>query len=300
MKNICLFVVAFLAGLGVRGQKSKWHDLEGYFQSPNNTEMVAHFTARDSMLVAKLLWNNGELHLMPDSGMAFFSKEQEDGGAVRIRFMRDASGAVNQVRVMDREVWNRVANYRPLVKNEILHTPEQLKAFTGLYRLKEDTSQYLELAVENNSLTIHQRWDDGALKGWVPESELLFFWRDRPGMTLSFSRNAAGQVVQFVAFGRDTWVRPGEGNIDRSRFKSYEGKFRLKEDPDNEVRLIATDTGMVVKQLWDGKEMRFEPVTNTYFYNAPLRMELHIVPDGDTHQVKGILLMRNYFDKVGP
>ena len=288
------------AAMTASAQGSKWRAFEGYFQNPGNKEQVVRFTAGDSVLVARLLWNNGEIHLIPDTGTAFVSKEQEDGGPIHIHFIRDASGAVNQVRVMDKEIWTRAVNYKPVVRNEMAHSPQQLQVFTGLYQFTQDTTSYVLLSVENNSLTIHQQWDGGSISGFVPESELNFFNKERPALTLNFSRDGSGQIARFIAFGRDTWVRTGKPTFDPVLFKSYEGRYQSKDDPDNEVQLVATDTGIVVRQLWDRKEIRMGALTNSYFYNEPRRLSLHIVTDGTSKKVKAILLMGEYFNKVEP
>ncbi|HEV9038000.1 MAG TPA: hypothetical protein VGQ51_15300 [Puia sp.] len=84
-----------------------------------------------------------------------------------------------------------------------------------------------------------------------------------------------------------------------ARYKSYEGEYRSRDDSDDMVRLIAADTGIVMKQLWDRKELRFYSVTDTYFYNAELRYALYILKD-ESGKAKSILLGRARFEKVGP
>jgi len=80
----------------------------------------------------------------------------------------------------------------------------------------------------------------------------------------------------------------------------YEGKYQSKDDPDNEIQLIAADTGLVVRQLWDKKEFALEPVTNSYFYNQQRSYPLHIITDEKGH-VEGVLLLGSeFFKKVNP
>lgn len=88
--------------------------------------------------------------------------------------------------------------------------------------------------------------------------------------------------------------------IPPARYKAYEGQYRSRDDTDNQVRLIAVDTDIVMRQLWDGKELRFYPVNDTYFYNAQWRYALYILR-GDSGRVKSILLPgRQHFERVGP
>jgi hypothetical protein len=298
MKNILLSLVFAAFAFSGFGQQQKWHELEGYFQSPSNKEMVVRFTARDSMLVAKAFWNNVEIHLLPDTGLSFVSKEAEDGNPIRIRFLRDASGAVNQINVANNDVWTRVTNYTPQTKTEMAHTPDQLRKFIGLYQLKEDTTNYVRIGVDSNTLTIHQQWDGEVVDNFAPESALSFFKKERPNFTLSFSTDQQGQVTQFVAFGRDTWIRTGQLKISPAGFKAFEGKYRSKDDPDNEVRLTATDTGLLVKQLWDSKEVAVRPYTHSYFYNEQRKYALHIVTDSQGKVIGILLLGRELFNKI--
>jgi len=238
MKNILFLLVIGLSAYSAFGQRQKWHDLEGYFQSPDNKEMVARFTARDSILVANLLWNNAEIHLMPDTGLSFISKETEDGKPIHIRFLRDATGKVSQVSVANSGMWTRLLNYTPHIKKEMTHTPDQLQKFIGLYQLQEDTTGYIRLGVDSNTLSIHQLWDGNVVNNFVPESALSFFKVEQPTFVLNFSLDKDGQVTRFVAFGKDTWIRMGAQNIKPARFKLYEGKYQSKDDPDNEIQLI--------------------------------------------------------------
>src|SRR5579863_638534 len=49
--------------------------VEGIFQDPGNTDRNIKFTARENVLVAKLLWNNAEIPFIPESSLAYVSKD---------------------------------------------------------------------------------------------------------------------------------------------------------------------------------------------------------------------------------
>jgi hypothetical protein len=298
MKKILLFLLWCVSTLFAVGQEKKWHELEGYFQNPRNKEMTVRFTATDSLLLAKALWNNADIHLVPDTGLAFISKEQDDGNPIRIRFLRDASGKVNQVMVAGNDVWTRVIDYKAVVKQEMAHTPDQLQRFVGLYQGKDDTTNFIRLGVDSNTLTIHQMWDGNVVDNFAPESAMNFFKKERPVITLIFSADQKGEITQFIAFGRDVWIKRNNPEIIPVRFKSYEGIYRSKTDPDNELQLIASGSSIIVRQLWDKKEIRVEPLTNSYFYNEQKAFPLHIITDGQG-QVKSILIVGlDRFDRV--
>jgi hypothetical protein len=190
-----------------------------------------------------------------------------------------------------------VANYKPVVKKEIAHTPDQLRPFEGLYQFKNDPNRFLQFTVKGNVLVLKQLWDGNEIF-FSPESELNFFAKAIPSFTLQFTKGASGTISQVLAFKRDVWVKTEAPRLAGSQLKAYEGKYQSKDDGDNMIRLIAKDSGLVIKQLWDGKEIRVEPRTNTYFYNVaqsyPLQIELD--QDGNVSQV--ILLMTIVFYRV--
>lgn len=295
MKNILLFLTLLPSFLSSSGQVKKWHDLEGYF---HHGEMYVKFTAQDTMLVANAIWNGAVIHLLPDTGLAFVSKETDDGDHIRIDFLRNPSGAVDQFRLAGKEVWERAKDYKPVVKQEMAHTPEQLQKFAGLYHYREDTGQYVQLAVENNSLTIHQLWDGGSIAPFVPESETLFFLKDRPNATLSFSHGGSGEITQFVAFGRDTWLRAATTLPSAVQLKGFEGKFRSVDDSDNLVQLISDGSDIIVRELWNKKEIRLQALTPTFFNDEKYSFPLHVILDNG-HVSSIILLGNERFIKVG-
>jgi hypothetical protein len=292
MKNVALLIALLPPFLSSLGQDKKWHDLEGVFQSPVNKEMYVRFTARDSLLVANLLWNNTEIHLLPDTGLAFVSREKDDGEPIHIHFLRDPSGAVNHVNVSNDGVWIRTTKYKPNIRTEIAHTPGQLQKYIGFYQAKEDTSRYLQLIVDSNTLTIVQNWDGNKIDNFVPDSGWTFFKKERPNMTLQFSRDQQGRVTQFLAFGRDIWIEVATTTPSAAILKTYEGKFRSADDPDNEVQLIAAGKELVVRELWNKKEIRVQPITNTYFNSSDLSFPIQLIM-GDNGKVKQFILLGN-------
>jgi hypothetical protein len=206
--------------------------------------------------------------------------------------LRDPSGAINQVNVSNNGVWIRTTKYKPNTRSEIAHTPAQLATYIGFYQAKEDTSRYLQLIVDSNTLTIVQHWDGNKIDNFVPDSGWTFFKKERPNMTLRFSRDQQGRVTQFLAFGRDIWIKAATTTPSPALLKTYEGKFRSADDPDNEVQLIAAGKELVVQELWNKKEIRVQPITNTYFNSGDLSFPLQLIM-GDNGKVKQLVLLGN-------
>jgi hypothetical protein len=248
-------------------------------------------------LNAKLLWNNGEMHLIPESDLTYVSKESGDEGPIHLTFYRDSSGTVNKLEVGNNGTWNKVNDYKPVVKKEMQHTPVQLVRFEGLYQAKDDNSQLLQFSVKDNKLVLKQMWD-GTEIPFVPETELGFFTRQTPLFSLDFSKDKDGKITQVLAFKRDVWIKTPKLVITDALLKTYEGRYRSKDDPDNEIRIIATDSNLVVRQLWDKKEFVRQPLTATYFSTQDRSFPLVIVKDQDGKVSQVVLLTGNVFNKV--
>jgi hypothetical protein len=270
---------------------------EGYFQSSQNKDNVVQFSAVENGLFARLLWNNGEVHLTPESATGFVSKEAGEGGPIHIIFHKDSTGMVNQVNVADNGVWNRIKDYKPVVKKEMEHTPAQLAQFQGLYQLQGNDSRFLQFSEKENKLVLKQMWDGNEIR-FLPESELVFFSREIPQFTLDFSKDNNGNITQVLAFKHDVWVKAKKRVLTPAILATYQGKYQSEADPDNQIRIIARDSNLVIKQLWDGKETVVAPLTDTYFYNSAQSYPLQIVkgPDGKPSQV--VLMESNVFKKV--
>jgi hypothetical protein len=273
---------------------------EGYFQSSQNKDNVVQFSAVENGLLAKLLWNNGEAHLVPESATGFVSKEAGERGPLHIVFHKDSTGFVNQVNVTDNGVWNRIKDYKPVVKKEMEHTPAQLVRFQGLYQLQGGDSKFpkfIQFSARENKLVLKQTWDGNEIM-FLPESELTFFSREIPQFSLDFSKDNQGNITQVLAFKHDVWIRAKKPALTPAILATYQGKYQSENDPDNQIRIIARDSNLVIKQLWDGKETVVMPLGDTYFNNAALNLPLLIVrgPDGKPSQV--ILMESNVFNKL--
>ena len=281
----------------VKLSAEQWKAVEGIFQSSGNKEMYVQFTVNENALLAKLLWNNNEIHLLPESPLAFTSKEAGDEGPIHITFSKDSTGAVDQVNVANNGVWNRTKDYKPVVKKEMEHAPGQLKGFEGLYQLQNEKDRFIQFTVKENKLVLKQQWD-GDEVSFVPETALDFFSKEIPLFTLAFTKDNAGNITQVLAFKRDLWVKVNKPLPTAAQLRPYEGKYQLNDDPDNYIQITAKDDHLIVKQLWDGKEIVFEPKTETFFYNKEQSLPLLIIKD-DSGAVKQVKLLGNdLFTKV--
>jgi hypothetical protein len=270
---------------------------EGFFQSPQNKDLVVQFSAVENGLFAQLLWNNSEIRLTPESAMGFVSKGAGENGPIHIVFRRDPTGVINQVDVANNGTWTRIKDYKPVVKKEMDHTPAQLMRFRGLYQLQGDNSRYLQFSVKDNNLVLKQLWDGNEIS-FLPESELSFFSKQIPQFSLDFSKDKDGIITQVVAFKRDVWIKTNKPALTPAILKTYEGKYLSQDDPDNEISITATDSNLVVRQLWDKKDRVLEPLTTIYFNNTDRSFPLVVVKDDQGNVIQVVLMTGNIFKKL--
>jgi hypothetical protein len=271
--------------------------VEGIFQDPGNTDRYVQFTARENVLVARLLWNSAEIPFIPESSLAYVSKDMVEDQLLHIVFKKDSSGAVNEVKMADIGVWVRAKNYKPVAKKEMEHTPDQLKPFEGLYQLQNQDDRFIQFMVKGNNLVLRQHWDGNEIS-FVPETSLDFFSKEVPLFPLSFSKDKDGNIAQVLAFKKDLWIKIKKVSLTSEQLKLYEGKFQSKDDPDNLIQLSARNNQLIVKQLWDGKEITLEPQTETYFYNDAQSYPLQGVKDKDGNITQVWVLGIEEFNKV--
>jgi hypothetical protein len=270
---------------------TQWKAVEGYFQSPTNKDLCLRTTAYDTVLLVKYLWTNNEDTLYPESELAFSNRELGDK-ASRLAFSKDSSGLVNRVLNVG-ETWNRVIEYKPVGKKEMPHTPAQLKPFEGVYHFENDTNALVQFMVKGNDLVLK----DNQETHFVPGSELSFYKPDNIWFTIDFSKDASGKVIQAEIIKRTVLIKNPKPSITVAQLRSYEGKYRSKNDPDNIIQLIVKGRQLIIKQLWNGKEIVMRPLADLYFYNASESLSLQFVRDSDGAVRQAWLFDKIEFDK---
>jgi len=291
------FVLSFILFVSTSLNAQQWQAITGYYQSANNKEQYVQFFVRENQLVAKLLWNNAELHFIPESELVFNSKEAEEGGPIHIVFHKDSSGSADQVDVAKIGIWKRVKDYKPIGHKEMAHTPEQIKPFEGLYKLQNREDRFIQFVERDNRLILKQSWA-GDEVFFLPESELNFYSPVIPAFVLDFTKEKDGSISRVLAFKHDVWIRVSKIELSQAVLKKYEGKYRSKDDPDNQVEIRAGNNSIIVKQLWDGKEIVVVPWSETYFYNEGQSYSLQIVKDKDGNLQGVQVLDTNFFERM--
>jgi hypothetical protein len=315
----CIFIMAACMGVGpfcllparaqetpptraanptIRLAPDRLKTYEGYFQFSQSKDQVIQFQVIGDTLVAKLLWNGMSLHIVPESDSVFHNVELVEGRTIPIKFIRNKVGPYIQMYLIDQNTpWNRIYDYKPLVRTEIAHTPEQLKIFEGLYRGREN-EDYIGITERQNKLVLHPFWGGDDVE-FLPDSPLHFFNKEQLLFTLQFIKGPDDSITRVIAFGRDIWDKARALSLTPLQVKGFEGKYRLKEDPDDIIQMTASGLNLTIKQLWDGKETVVSPRTDVFFYNEKLGYLVTFKKD-DSGAVTGVFLLggRDYFEKV--
>ena len=179
---------------------------EGYYQFQNDKDLYLQITAKGNGLVLKQLWDGEEIPFTQKSELEFICEEK----SFPLKFSKDKDGNINQILAFDKDLWNKVKDYKPVIKKEIRLSPQQLKAFEGKYRFQFEKGKdaFIEITAKGNGLVLKQGWD-GEEISFVPESNLEFFCKEKP-FPLKFTRDKNGEITQLLAFNKDLWEKVKE------------------------------------------------------------------------------------------
>ena len=182
----------------------KLKKFEGFYRFQNDKNVYLQISSKEDRLVLKQLWDGKELVFEQDSALDFYCKEQ----SFPLKF-KDSAGSIIQVIAFNRDVWDKVKNYKPLEIREVQLTPQQLKLLEGKYQMKGgDEDVFLQINTVGNKLFLKQLWD-GQEIAFVPQSPLDFYCKERM-FPLKFSKGEDGIVTQVLAFNKDVWLKVKE------------------------------------------------------------------------------------------
>jgi hypothetical protein len=270
---------------------------EGYFSASNNQDQVIQTKVLDNALVFKALWTNAEIRTVPLSDTTFYSEQGIEGHPITVTFSKDAQGVYRKFGLGVYGTWNREKNYKPLVRKEIAHTPGQLKPFEGLYESDTNNGMAIQITEKDNKLVLKQYWDANEIT-FLPDSAMHFFCREQLLFTLLFSKDSTGEITRMIAFGSVQWNRAKPPRFNSLELKAFEGKYQLKEDKDDIIQIAVNGPNLVVKQLWDGKEIEAEPRSESFFYCPSQSYSLNFTKGPDGNVVQVLVLNTDLFEKI--
>jgi hypothetical protein len=163
----------------------------------------------------------------------------------------------------------------PIKQQNAIMADTPLKAFEGIYQLKENEYMSYQIYVDKDKLVAKMTNGKTEL-ALTRKSDLSFEVTDADGdetSTIVFSKNQAGEITQAILAGSQYFIRVKsvppivEVKLSGAQLKAVEGKYQFEGKADLFLQLTATENGLLLKQLWDNQEISFIPLTDLLFLN---------------------------------
>lgn len=178
---------------------SKLYDkLAGYYQYIGANHVLIHIMNRDGKLVLEQLWDSQTISFERLQGLNFYNMDKK----FPLKFIKSADGEVAQVLAFEKDVWNKIDDYKTVIKKEVALPTESLKQIAGYYRY-QGGDKYLKITAAQNKIVLSKSWAGNSIT-LFPESSTLFFSK-QGNFPLEFIRNERGVVTKAIAFHKDIW-----------------------------------------------------------------------------------------------
>jgi hypothetical protein len=173
--------------------------LEGIYQFENNKDAYIKIIANTRGLILRQLWNEIEIPLYATGEFDFDNKSEP----FPVRFVKDENGKTIKIIALEKDVWNKIDNYKPIVKKEVELKPDQLKVLEGTYQLQTNRKLYLQITATENGIIFKQLWNNKSFI-FSPLSANDFYIKDRP-LQIKFIKNQDGIVTRVLVLEKDLW-----------------------------------------------------------------------------------------------
>jgi uncharacterized protein YjhX (UPF0386 family) len=251
----------------VQLSKQQLKALEGIYQLNANKAAYIHVIVKENELIAKQLWDGKEIAMSAQSDVSFLVNIPY----LRIvKFTKNSKGIATKFKASDKEDWNKVDSYHPT--DQIKLPAQTLKKFEGYYEFKDRKGQFLQITATGNGLVLKQLWDNRQVD-FTATSPLVFSTKENPEFTLEFTADNAGRIIRLLAWGKDVWDRndsyqpPVEIKLTAQDLKKFDGKYEFRSQKGQFIQISTTDTGLVLKQLWDGQQINFAATGQLDFFS---------------------------------
>ncbi|MDB5016846.1 MAG: Signal transducer regulating beta-lactamase production, contains metallopeptidase domain [Mucilaginibacter sp.] len=241
--------------------------LEGIYRSEANKAAYVQVIAKQKTLIAKQLWDGKEIAMLAQSDVSFLVNVPY----FRIvKFTKNEAGTATKFRASDKGDWNKVDSYHPA--DQIKLPAQTLKKFEGYYEFRDRKGQFLQITATGNGLVLKELWDN-RLVDFTATGPLAFSTKENPEFTLQFTADNAGRITQVLAWGKDVWDRndnyhaPVEIKLTAQDLKKLEGKYEFRDEKGRFIQISATDSGLVLKQLWDNQQIDFAATSPLDFFS---------------------------------
>ena len=181
-----------------------------------------------------------------------------------------------------------------------------LTAFEGIYQNRDAPAAHFKVTVVNNALVANMI-EYKQLYVLTRKSELSFESKAEGNkiLTITFSKNGTGAINQVRFDDRTPWIKVNsykptdQVRLRPALLKQFEGKYRFEAKPDEFLTIRSNGTGLILKQLWDEKEIStFVPTSLVDFLYMRDALPLRFVKDNNGNVVKMYASGRDVWDKV--
>jgi hypothetical protein len=203
---------------------------------------------------------------------------------------------------------NSVNAQPPLNENTNMEIKDTgtLERFEGYYQFQEDTTVYLQITANRNILTLKQLWD-GKEINFEQKSDVDFYNQEQ-SFPLKFTKASNGDIIQVLAFDKDAWKKVNdykpvikkEIHLTEQQLKTFEGKytFQFEKGEDSYLQITATADHLILKQLWDSKEINFVPESTESFFCKEQSFPLKFIKDSKGNVIQLLAFNRDLWEKV--
>ena len=243
-----------VSGRSAKFDTGRLKDFEGLYQTPDKSAYIK-LTEVNNVLVVKQLWDKHEFSLKQKTELGF---ARLDGAP--FKFTKDKDENVTQVLAFDHDIWLR-ANDGDL-KEAALNT-RQLKALEGIYQNEANKAVYVQVIAKQNTLITKQLWD-GKETTMSAQSDVSFLVHVGYLRIVKFTKNEKGIATKFSALNKEEWNKvdsyqpPSEIKLPAQGLKKFEGYYEFKDRKGQFLQISTTGNGLVLKQLWDNREVDFK------------------------------------------
>lgn len=175
-----------------------YNKLAGYYQFLDAKHVLIHIMNQDGKLVLEQLWNNETIPLEQEKDLSFYNASKQ----FPLRFIKSTDGRITRALAFEKDVWNKIDDYKSVIKHEVILSPENLKQLAGYYQYREE-AKYLKITSAKNRIVLTELWTGNDIV-LFPESDALFFSK-QGNFPLEFVRDEQGTVIQAIAFHKDIW-----------------------------------------------------------------------------------------------
>ncbi len=181
-----------------------------------------------------------------------------------------------------------------------------MKAFEGIYQMKSNQYAHVQITVANKTLLAKVMEGD---KQFVltRKSDLVFETLDGDGdenIPITFVKSPAGEITGASVGDKDEITRvknyvPVQAiKLTADQLKAYQGKYEFDQQKGTFLTITATADGLVLKQLWDNKEISFINVADNEFINKEAMFPLKFTKDAAGNVTKVLAFNKDSWDKV--